>query len=104
MYIKFIYQPLVEEDGNISGIVVLAHDVSQQVKSRKLAQEREDKFRELIRQAPTGIVVLKGEELIIEMANDVYAKIWEKHAKKLLEDRLLKFCHRYRALRYREIF
>jgi PAS domain S-box-containing protein len=74
MYIKFIYQPLVEEDGNISGIVVLAHDVSQQVKSRKLAQEREDKFRELIRQAPTGIVVLKGEELIIEMANDVYAK------------------------------
>jgi PAS domain S-box-containing protein len=74
MYVKFIYQPLYEEDGTISGIVVLAHDVSQQVKSRKLAQEREDKFRELIRQAPTGIVVLKGEELTVDMANDIYAK------------------------------
>jgi PAS domain S-box-containing protein len=75
IYVKFIYQPFYEEDGNISGIIVLAHDVTQQVKARKKIEESENKFRQLILKAPTGIVILKGEELIVEMANDVYANI-----------------------------
>lgn len=84
LYVKFIYQPLIEEDGEISGIVVLAHDVTPQVKSKKLAQEHEDKFRQLIKQAPTGIVVLKGEELIVDIANDVYANIIGKKLEDLI--------------------
>lgn len=75
MYIKFIYQPLYEENGVISGVIVLAHDVTQQVTARKKVEESEAKFRNLIRQAPIGIVVLKGQDLVIDTANDVYASI-----------------------------
>lgn len=90
IYVKYIYQPLFEEDGEISGIVVLAHDVTQQVKSKKLAQEHEDKFRELIKQAPTGIVVLKGKDLIVDIANDVYANIIGKKLEELIGNPLPK--------------
>ncbi len=75
LYIKFIYQPLHEEDGTISGIIVLAHDVTQQVIARKKAEDSEARFRSLIVQAPMGISILKGEDLVLEMANDAYLKI-----------------------------
>lgn len=74
MYIKFIYQPFYEEGGRISGIIVVAHDVTQQVKARKKIEESEHKFRQLIRQAPTGIIIFRGPDYIVEMANDVYAR------------------------------
>lgn len=84
LYIKFIYQPLHEEDGSISGVIVLAHDVTQQVTARKKAEESEAKFRSLIVQAPMGISILKGEDLIVEVANDAYLKIRGKMRDELI--------------------
>lgn len=75
LYVKFIYQPYHEEDGSITGIIVLAHDVTQQVAARKKAEESEAKFRNLIVQAPMGISILKGEDLVFDVANDTYLKI-----------------------------
>lgn len=84
IYIKFICQPFHEEEGNISGIVVVAHDVTPQVEARKKVEESEYKFRNLIRQAPMAISIINGRDLIFEVANDAYLKIHNKTREELL--------------------
>lgn len=84
MYVKFIYKAMYDEAGNVSGIIVVAHDVTQQVTARKAVEESEAKFRQLIRQAPMGINIVKGLELIFEEANDKYLQYRGKTAKQLI--------------------
>lgn len=74
-YVKFIYQPFREENGDISGIIVLAHDVTPQVLARKKIEENEAKIRNFINQAPVGIIILKGEDLVVDTANRIYGNI-----------------------------
>lgn len=75
IYVKFIYQPFYEETGEISGIMVLANDITPQVEARKKVEESEAKFRNLIRQAYIPIVIVKGEDFVYEFANDAYLNI-----------------------------
>ncbi|ALM48180.1 hypothetical protein AMR72_04275 [Flavobacterium psychrophilum] len=84
VYVKFVYQPLYEDDGKISGIMVLAHDITLQVVSRKKIEESETKFRNLIRLAPIGIVIVRGKDFVFEVSNDVYLNIHSKKAEDLI--------------------
>lgn len=84
IYVKFIYQPLYEDDGIISGIMVLAHDITLQVIARKKIEENEAKFRNLIRSAPIGIVIVRGSEYVFEIANDEYLDIHNKTSDDLI--------------------
>ncbi|WP_316744197.1 ATP-binding protein [Pedobacter antarcticus] len=45
--------------------------------NRNLA-ESESRFRNLIKESPTAIAILKGRELIIDCANDTILKMWDK--------------------------
>lgn len=40
--------------------------------------ESESRFRNLIKESPTAIAILKGRELIIDCANDTILKMWDK--------------------------
>jgi|GEM_PF-791191 len=75
VYVKFIYQPILHEDGKVKGIVVLAHDITQQVIARKKIEESESKFRNLVQLAPVSIIILKGKNLVYDTVNDVYLNI-----------------------------
>lgn len=75
-YVKFIYQPFYEETGEISGIMVLATDITPQVEARKKIEESETKFRNLIHQAYIPIVIVKGKDFVYEFANDAYLNIY----------------------------
>lgn len=44
-YFDFVYQPLTETDGTVSGIMVVAHDVTEQVNSRRKLQDAEERLR-----------------------------------------------------------
>jgi PAS domain S-box-containing protein len=84
MYIKFIYKAMYDEEGNAAGIIVVAHDVTQQVAARKSVEESEAKFRHLIQKAPMGIIILKGPDLIFEEANDRYLQYRGKTARQII--------------------
>ncbi|MDV6168623.1 ATP-binding protein [Flavobacterium sp. DG1-102-2] len=75
IFVKFIYQPILQEDGEVKGIVVLAHDITPQVIARKKIEESESKFRTLVKLAPVSIIILKGKDLVYDTANDVYLGI-----------------------------
>ncbi len=84
MFIKFIYKAFHEEDGSISGIIVLAHDVTPQVMARQKVEDSEAKFKSLIHRVPMGITVLKGPDLVFDIANDAYLTIRGKKREDIL--------------------
>ncbi len=71
-YLNIIYQPFKEFDGTITGVMVLCHDVTEIVESRKKLEQSEEQFRSLVMQAPVAIAVFKGKDLIAEIVNDDY--------------------------------
>lgn len=47
LYLNFVYQPRREADGTISGVLVIATDITEQVISRRQAEESEHNYRQL---------------------------------------------------------
>lgn len=47
VYLNFVYQPRRESDGSITGVLVLATDVTEQVISRRKIEESEQRYRKL---------------------------------------------------------
>ncbi len=54
-FVKFVYEPLREADGTISGVMALAHEITEQVVARKKVEESEKKFRVLADSMPQHI-------------------------------------------------
>jgi len=75
IYVDLAYQPKHELDGSISGVLVVATDVTQQVVSRKKVEESEAKLKSVILNAPAGIGLFVGRDLIVEMPNQTFIDI-----------------------------
>ena len=86
-YVKFVYEPLREADGTVSGVMALAHEITEQVLSRKKIEESETKFRTLIEDAPVATCFFSGREMKIEVANDIMLGYWGK-GKEVIEKKL----------------
>lgn len=76
LYLNLLYKPYREKDGRISGVLGFATDVTEQVLAKKKVQEAEQQFRNVLRQAPDPILILKGENLILDVANDPLFQLW----------------------------
>ncbi|MBE8724264.1 PAS domain-containing protein [Flavobacterium hungaricum] len=83
-YINVTYEALREPNGKISGITAIASDVTLQVLSRNAIEESEKRFRDTIKQLPLGIGILRGPNLIVEMANPTYLQIIDKTENKVI--------------------
>ncbi|MEO8533899.1 MAG: PAS domain S-box protein [Flavobacterium sp.] len=83
-FINIIYEALKEPDGTISGIVAIANDVTVLVNARNIIEESEKKFKNIVKQVPLGIAILKGDDLIVEMANEAYLHIIDKNENEIL--------------------
>jgi PAS domain S-box-containing protein len=78
IYVDLAYQPLKEADERITGILVVATDVTQQVRSRQKIANREARFRSLLEQAPVATGLFVGRNLLIELANEPMLRFWGK--------------------------
>ncbi|GAA4460120.1 hypothetical protein GCM10023189_34780 [Nibrella saemangeumensis] len=74
-YFNFSYKPLRDTEGKVYGILNMAIDVTEQVKTKRRLEESEKNFRNLIMQAPVGICLLTGDDFIMEVANDQYLEL-----------------------------
>ncbi|OMQ13165.1 PAS domain-containing protein [[Flexibacter] sp. ATCC 35103] len=83
-FINVVYEALKEPDGTISGIVAIANDVTIQVVARTAVEESDKRFRHSVKQLPLGIAILKGADLVIEMANSTYLQIIDKTEDEIL--------------------
>ncbi len=77
-YLNIVIQPLTDGEGNIESLVLHVIDVRTQVEAQKQISVREDKFQNLITQAPVFIVILNGSTFIVETINKIALDIWGK--------------------------
>lgn len=75
IYVNLTYQPRIEGNGKVTGILVVASDVTQQVNSRKKIEESETTLKGIIASAPAGIGLFLGRDLIIQNANQTFIDI-----------------------------
>ena len=76
LYFNFVYQPYYNSLGKIDGILTLAVDVTEQVQARKKIEKSEQQFRNVLEQSPYPILILKGDDLILEVANQPLLDLW----------------------------
>ena len=75
VYFDFTYAPLRDDGGIITGVLVLANDVTQRVETTKKIQESEAKFKAVIYSAQAAMAVFKGrDELVTDIANEAFLK------------------------------
>lgn len=77
-YINFVYEAFREGDGNISGIMAIATDVTTQVVARKKIEESEQRFRTLITEATIATGLYLGPDFRITYVNDIMIRYWGK--------------------------
>src|SRR4051812_9554912 len=75
-YANFLYQPYYESNGSISGVLAIAIDVTETVAAKKKTEESETRLRNIVEQSPTPILILKGEDLVLEIANQPLFDLW----------------------------
>ncbi len=75
IFVNFSYQPQYRTDGSISGVLVVVIDVTVQILSRRKVESSESKLRSVIMNAPAGIGLFVGRDLIIELPNNTFIDI-----------------------------
>jgi PAS domain S-box-containing protein len=84
-YFNFVYQALKDDAGNITGIFVVANDVTNMVKARQALEESERQFRNMVMQSPIAMTIFRGPEYIIDIANQALLdNIWRKKAEEVI--------------------
>jgi len=75
--VNLLYEPFRNEKNEIEGIVAVATDVTEQVKFRNKVVEAELQFRTIIEQTPSPLCIFKGDEMILEVANEAALAVWQ---------------------------
>lgn len=77
-YLNVVIQPLFGADGKAERVLVNVLDVSRLVDARNKIFDREDKFQNIILQAPGLNTTFKGPEFIVTTVNKMTLEIWGK--------------------------
>ncbi len=77
-YYNFVYHPIHDDQNEATGIMVVATEVTEQVLARKRVEENEFRYHNMIHTSPSLISILKGENMVIEIANDAILESWGK--------------------------
>jgi len=89
VYFDFIYTPLTDEDGNTSGILILANDVTQRIQTIKKIVESEERFKAVIYSAQAAMAVFKGRDLVADIANAAFLEFVGRSEKEMIGKPLL---------------
>jgi signal transduction histidine kinase len=77
-YFDFSYSPIVDENGQILGVLVICMETTPKVNALAQLQVSQDNTQNMIRQAPVGMCTLLGPDHIITIANPVMIALWGK--------------------------
>jgi PAS domain S-box-containing protein len=70
VYFNYVYQPYHEDDGGISGVMVTAYDVTEQVMARKKIEESEEQLQSLFMQSPFALAYHEGIDFRLNIINE----------------------------------
>lgn len=88
VYWTFSYSPVHGDKGSIDGVLVTCTETTEKVKYVNKLIESERRFQHLIRDATIGMIVLSGEEMIVEVVNKAYGVLINQDSDQLLGKKL----------------
>lgn len=105
IYCSFKVNPIKDNEGIITGLIVAATEVKQMVKARHALAENEKHFRNMVMQFPMPMAIFRASNHIIEMANvEMCKNIWRKNGMEVLGQPALKVFPELDCQKYPEIF
>ena len=75
VYYNFVYQAY-REHGHTLGVSVFAYEVTAQVLAHQRRETQQRELEQLFMQAPSPIVILDGPELVFQLVNPAYQRIF----------------------------
>ncbi|GAA4647292.1 hypothetical protein GCM10023115_52540 [Pontixanthobacter gangjinensis] len=79
-FFDFSYMPQYNYNREIIGVGVIAQDITNRKRAETELKESEHRYREMIHSSNSLIAILRGPEMIIEIANDAIKEVWGKGA------------------------
>ncbi len=73
-YFDFVYQPVMDDQGHVTGIFAQGFDVTEQVRTETAFQESDARYRLFSEETREGVVIHNGE--VILDCNPAYARIF----------------------------
>lgn len=89
-YFNYAYQPIKDKKGNTSGIIMIASEVTQMVLVKQKLEESVFSFRSVVMNAHYSLLVLKGKDWIVEIANQRLLDLWDKKQEEVIGQPLMK--------------
>ncbi len=83
-YFTFSYSPILDDDGNVSGLFCACIETTEKVVAARKIQESERNLRNTILQSPVAMSILKGPSFVVEIANNRMYELWGRGADELL--------------------
>lgn len=77
-YFNFVYDPIMDKEQQVTGILIVANEVTLQVKSRLAFMESDERFRNLLLDTPLATAYYETEDMVISIVNDEMLKFWGK--------------------------
>ena len=71
-YYEYTFVPVIGETGEVEAVAGSTRDVTDHVRMKQALALSEQKLQQVFSQAPVAIVVARGREFIVEMANPSY--------------------------------
>ena len=78
VFFNFVYQPLQDTDGNTVNIMIVATEVTNEIKARRLLESVEQQMEGMVMNSTEGMGIFTGRDLIVELVNQSMCDIWER--------------------------
>jgi len=82
IFVTFVYSPVKDKEGRVKKVAVWVLENTKQVNERQKVdaaraafQQERDRLKSFFMQAPAGICILNGPELVFELVNPAYQQI-----------------------------
>jgi PAS domain S-box-containing protein len=75
-HVQVTYMPDQQADGSIGGVVATIQDISAQKRDEEAQRASQERLQQVFAQAPVAVAVLRGPELIFELANGPYQQFF----------------------------
>jgi len=83
-YFNYSFTPLTDTNGKVYGVMNTAADVTDLNLAKLVIQKSEKNLRSTILQAPVAMCIFKGDNFIVELANDRMFELWGKPANEVM--------------------
>lgn len=83
-YFNYDFTPLYDLSGKIYGVMNTGIDITDLSNAKRMIEESDTRFRNTVKQAPVGIIILRSKNYVVEMINDAYIELVDREESELV--------------------